>query len=87
MDAAETSYRRCLAIGEKVYGTREHYSSAETEVSLGLLLLEKFQIQEGLELLRHAHQVFAAHASLHPLKAELETVLKDLQEMHSDSNG
>lgn len=47
-----------LEIESGVYGTREPYSTAITEVSLGQLLLQPGEAQRGMELLAHAYGVF-----------------------------
>lgn len=50
-------FRRSKA---KVFGSEGHYSTARTEVDLGILLFEMGEAQRALELLRDAHQKFLA---------------------------
>jgi hypothetical protein len=41
-----------------VYGTREHYSTAQTEEALGFLPLQQGETEAGVKLLSHAYAVF-----------------------------
>jgi hypothetical protein len=66
-----TTYRRALDIRACVFGTRDHYMTAETEVSLGLLLREMSQHDEARELLSHAYVVLDAKVPNHPYIAML----------------
>ncbi|MCB1054812.1 MAG: tetratricopeptide repeat protein, partial [Acidobacteria bacterium] len=58
---ARARLERVLEIEAKVYGTREHYSSAITEEQLAYLLLAMGGEEErAAELLVHAYRVFVA---------------------------
>lgn len=55
---ARALYERVLAIDERLYGGREHYFAAITEMALGSLFAELGETRSAEPLLQHAHQVF-----------------------------
>jgi tetratricopeptide (TPR) repeat protein len=58
LSGARARLERVLEIELKVYGTREHYSSAMTEESLGFLQMKSGDVEAGLERLVHAHGAY-----------------------------
>ena len=77
--AAEAMYKRSLQIQERVYGTREHYMTAEAECMFANLLLEMGQTERALSFLVHAHRVLTVQVPSHPLKAQLDTLFSSIQ--------
>ena len=69
-------------IEEKVYGTRDHWSTGQTEVALALLMLEQEEdLQRAYELLFHAYATYQEQLGPgHPLTQQLGGFLQPLIE-------
>ena len=52
------TYERTIEVKDAVYGTREHYLTAITEMNLGFLLFQQGEAEAGVKLLTHAYTVF-----------------------------
>ena len=74
---ARDKLERVLEIEIKIYGTREHYSTAITEMVLGFLLIELDEKEKGAELLAHAYAVFQAQLGPeHPYTQQLASLFE-----------
>lgn len=74
---AKGMLERVLEIEERLYGTREHYLTAMTEVALGALLLEMGEAERAVILLQHAYQTFLAQLGPdHPQTRELAALVQ-----------
>jgi tetratricopeptide (TPR) repeat protein len=72
LSGAQGRLEQVLAIDIRTYGTREHYSTAITEMVLGKLLRELGETERAAELLAHAYQVFLAQLGPdHPYTRQL----------------
>ncbi len=83
LPAARSMLERCLAIEAKLYGTRDHFSTAITEVNLAMLVLsseqDREEVQGAIQLLHHAHQVFVARLGPdHPNTQRVSGILRQL---------
>lgn len=79
LPGAKEKLERSLRIEEGIYGTREHYLTAITEVNLAVLLLQQGEAKRGGELLLHAHETFLA--SLGPSHPSTRQVAELLQQL------
>jgi hypothetical protein len=71
---------RALEIQAAVFGTKEHISTAFTEMDLASLLLELNEIPRAVALLKHAHEVFERQlGSEHPNTRRVERLLKEME--------
>ncbi|MEZ4313257.1 MAG: tetratricopeptide repeat protein [Polyangiaceae bacterium] len=71
LEEAAALYRRTLAIDHKCFGSAEHYTSAETEFSLAMLLFRLGQQDEARALLDHALRVLHEQVPNHPILQHL----------------
>ena len=74
--AAVTANRRALAIRDKCFGTRDHYMSAETDVSFAMLLLQLGHVDEAREMFGHAIRVLAEQVPNHPILQQLRAAAR-----------
>lgn len=57
---ARARLEQVLQIEGRVFGTRDHFSTAVTEMALARLLSQQGEPDRARELLQHAHQAFLA---------------------------
>jgi tetratricopeptide (TPR) repeat protein len=81
-DRAVVTYHRVLHIEACIFGTLDQECSAETEASLGLLLLEMDRGEEAFGFLCHAYSVLATQAPTHPAMAVLRQIFGDRPAIH-----
>jgi hypothetical protein len=58
LPGARAKLERALEIKAHVYGSRDHYSTAISEMNLGFIIFEQGNTARAIELLVHAYQVF-----------------------------
>ena len=76
--------RKVLAIEEQIYDGSDHYSTAMTEVSLGVMLLNSGKNEEGLGLIVHGASVFrTALGEQHPLTQQAMEILAQISRTDS----
>ncbi len=85
LSGAREKLERVLEIEEKVYGTRDHYSTAITEMVLGFLLLELEEKEAAAALLAHAYRVFLGQLGPeHPYTRQLAPLFERRDEPEDD---
>jgi Tetratricopeptide repeat len=58
LSGARAKLERALEIDARVYGSRDLYSTAISEMNLGFIILEQGDTSRAIELLGHAYEVF-----------------------------